>query len=281
MYYYLGYPILTDGASVVPGSATNPEYLTDWFTSRKIVTPSSTGYGVTVNFAEATQVDYVVFYDVITPPEATNYRIRVFDDFGGGGNVVLDSGNINLPKTFTSASALSTTSPDPVQLIYVPTSKATKRAEPSGTPIAKSLRINLNASPAASYQIGYVAAGPAVALSPFCVAGTGFDPQTAARGSTTELVGGAITDSRIAPRTKYPLIIRALSEEDAETLRELFSSVRDTRPFFLYPSDAPTSRALEYGVVRFAETQLNIRQLGTVFGSRARYSLSTSVTPWK
>lgn len=280
MYYYIGWPFKTDNQLVTSAGSTNPQYLTDWFTSRKIVTASSTGLAVHVQLSETSRVDYVFFYDVIVPPEATSYRIRVYDDLTGAGTVLLDSQSINLPVNFASSPGLGLSSA-PVQLGYVWTSKATKRLEPSGTGIAKSVRINLNASPAASWSLGYVAAGEAMALSVSCKVGAGFGNSTRAPGNYAQTFNGGVTDSRASAVTKYPFQIRSMSESDAETLRELFSQVRDTRPFFLYPSEAPSSRAAELGIVRFAEPTLPIVQLGGRLGSKARYSLSTYVTPWR
>lgn len=283
MYYFLGWPFVTDDQAVTCAGATNPSYLTDWFTSRKLVTASATSAVITIDLTGTNEVDYVVLYAVTVPDAALTptWRAQVYDALAGGGSELLDSGTLSAVQSFAVSSALDLVRPEPAQLIYRWTSKATGREEPLGTSLAKSIKITLATTSSAVWSVGYVAAGKSVALSNLCKVGAGFDPSSSYGGRSTALSGGGVTDSYLTATTAYPLNIRTMSYDDEETLRTLFARVLASRPFFLYPSVPPTSRPSQLGLVRFTSTKFDLRQLGTMLTGASRHSLSSSVTPWR
>lgn len=282
MYYFAGWPFVTDDQAVTCAGATNPSYLTDWFTSRKLVTASGTSATIVINLTGTNDVDYIVLYAVVVPDSSLSptWRAQVYDALSAGGTELLDSGVLSAVSTFPSLSLTEGT--EPVQLIHVWTTKvAGSRLDPAGTSLAKSIKVSLATSSAATWQIGYIAVGKATAFSTSSKAKAGFDPSSQYTGRTVQLTGGAVTDSRLTATTSYPLNLGSMSQSDMEQWRALFDRVADCRPFFLYPSIAPTSRASQLGVVRFASPRLDIRQRGTRLSTSALYSMSADVTAWR
>lgn len=283
MYYFLGWPFITDEQSVTCVGATNPSYLTDWFTSRKLVTASGTSAAIVVNLTGTQPVAYVVLYAAVVPSSSLSptWRAEVYSDLSGGGSQLLDSGVLSAVSAFPT-SYLAAAGTEPAQLVHVWTAKRVGGSlRPSGTSSAKSIKISLATSGAAVWQFSYIAAGDATAFSTKSLAGAGYNPAAQYSGRSIQTTGAGVTDSRLTASTSYPINLASMNYEDAEQWRVLFDNVADCRPFFLYPSTPPKTRAEQLGLVRFASNRLEIQQRGTRLGTAALYSLQAEVTAWR
>lgn len=284
MYYFLGWPFVTDEQSVTCAGATNPSYLTDWFTSRRLVTASGTSATIIVNLTGAQLVEYVVLYAAVVPSSSLSptWRAEVYSDLSGGGSQLLDSGVLSAASTFPASYLTGVAGTEPAQLVHVWTTKRVGGSlQPSGTSSAKSIKISLATSGAAEWQFGYIAAGDATAFSTQSRAGAGYNPSAQYSGRSVQTTGAGVTDSRLTAATTYPINLASMNYQDAAQWRMLFDNVADCRPFFLYPSTAPRTRAEQLGIVRFASNRLEIQQRGTRLGTTALYSLKTEVTAWR
>jgi len=284
MHYFIGWPFTTDGKDVTSAGSVNPNNLTNWFTDQVITTDAQSSILIVINLGSTEEeIGYLCLYNVTAPDSSLSptWQGEVYDGENATGVVIKDTGTLSAVQSFPVSSLLPIIGADPPQLIHVFTKKEGGREVEDPTLVAKSISYKLTTSSPALWTIGYTSSGPIRALSAVSDIGTGFNPTTPARHRPTLATGGGSTHSSLINPSTSPLNIPHMGASDAETIRNIYTQLGSSSPFFLYPSAGRDSRLFQGGIVRFSDSSIKLEQKNVSSGSAGRYRLSSSTSPWR